>query len=177
MNTNISTGLVILNMGNGKGKTTSALGMLLRSYGDGLRVGVLRFDRRPGRIYGEAISCMRLDIPYHSFGNPRHGKRSSQEKHRTAALMSWLQAQDWISSAAYDVLLLDGMTEMFTQHWLDAEDTVNWLKRHKPSGMHLVITGQCAPEELIEYADLVTEMKEIKSPLQHDLNSQAGVVY
>jgi cob(I)alamin adenosyltransferase len=89
-----------------------------------------------------------------------------------------MDAQRWIKEKTYDMLLLDEMTYLFDYNWLDAEDTVAWLGRNKPPAMHLIITGRHAPEELIELADLVTEMKEVKHPFREQgLLAQVGIEY
>lgn len=165
-------GLTVLFIGDGKGKTTAALGMLLRAHGRGLKVGILQFSKTPRRIYGEALACMRLNIHYQSLGN-----KSKQEKSRKSALLAWMDVQRWIKEKTYDMLLLDEMTYLFDYNWLDAEDAA-WLGRNKPPAMHLIITGRRAPEELVELADLVTEMKEVKHPFREQgLLAQVGIEY
>mgnify|MGYP003877454491 CR=1 FL=1 len=171
-------GLTVLFIGDGKGKTTAALGMLLRAHGQGLKVGALQFSKTPRRIYGEALACMRLNIHYQSLGNNFTWDKSKREKSRRIALLAWMDAQRWIKEKTYDMLLLDEMTYLFDYNWLDAEDTAAWLGRNKPPATHLIITGRRAPEELIELADLVTEMKEVKHPFrERGLLAQVGIEY
>jgi cob(I)alamin adenosyltransferase len=171
-------GLTILLTGDGKGKTTAALGMLLRAHGQGMKVGALQFSKTPRQIYGEALACMRLNIHYQSLGSRFTWDKAKQEKSRKVALLAWLEAQNWIKEKQYDMLLLDEMTYLFDYNWLDAEDTAAWLGRNKPPATHLIITGRRAPEELIEFADLVTEMKEVKHPFREQgLLAQVGIEY
>jgi len=171
-------GLVIVNTGDGKGKSTAALGMVLRAYGHGMKVGVLQFSKTPRRIYGEALACMMLNIHYQSLGTVFTWDKSKQERSRKIALFAWMEVQNWIKDNTYDMLLLDEMTYLFQYKWLDAGETVNWLQRNKPSAMHLIITGRNAPEELIGLADLVTEMREIKHPYRDKgILAQIGIEY
>ena len=97
----------------------------------------------------------------------------SEQKARSA----WELAQVKISSGEYDVIALDEMTYSFHFGWLDINETVEWLKLNKPADLHLIITGRDAPPQLIEYADLVTEMREIKHPFTRGIKAQAGVEF
>jgi len=173
-----SRGLNIVFTGNGKGKTTAAMGVLLRACGHDLSVGVIRFIKSPEGVYGEATTALRLNIPFQSLGNGFVRQTSEQTEARQAAIHAWEEAQSWISSRHYDVLILDELTYLFHFKWLDVNECVAWIKQNKPAAMHLVMTGRQAPAELIEFADLVTEMREIKHPYrQQGLPAQAGVDY
>ena len=171
-------GLNIVFTGNGKGKTTAAMGVLLRASGHDLSVGVIRFIKSPGGVYGEATSAVRLNIPFESLGTGFVRQPSDQTEARQAAMTAWKEAQHWISSRHYDVLILDELTYLFHFKWLDVNEFVAWIKQNKPPTMHLVMTGRQAPAELIDFADLVTEMREIKHPFrQLGVPAQAGVDY
>jgi cob(I)alamin adenosyltransferase len=171
-------GLNIVFTGNGKGKTTAAMGTLLRAYGQGLSVGVIQFIKSPNRTYGEASTALQLDITFHSLGDGFVRKQSVQEESRVAAINAWKEAQRMISSQDYDLLVLDEITYLFQFKWLDIHEFITWIRQNKPSSMHLVMTGRYAPSELIEYADLVTEMQEIKHPFRDQgLQAQVGVDY
>jgi cob(I)alamin adenosyltransferase len=171
-------GLVVLFTGNGKGKTSAAMGILARSSGQGLRVGVIQFIKSPGLTYGEAITARQLHIPFQSMGDGFVLSHPECSPAREAAQAAWAEAQRWICDQTYDIIILDEITYLFAFHWLDVQETIAWLKTHKPPAMHLVMTGRNAPAELIDYADLVTEMQEIKHPFrQQGLPAQAGVDY
>lgn len=171
-------GLVVLFTGNGKGKTSAAMGILARSSGQDLRVGVIQFIKSPGRTYGEAVTARRLNVPFRSMGDGFVINQPDRPQAREAAQAAWAEAQRWIAGRAYDVLILDEITYLFSFHWLDAGEAVTWMKGHKPPAMHLVLTGRYAPPELVEYADLVTEMREIKHPFrQQGIPAQVGVDY
>jgi cob(I)alamin adenosyltransferase len=169
-------GLVIVFTGNGKGKTSAAMGILARASGHDLRVGVIQFIKSPDRTYGEANTAKRLNIPFKSMGDGFVFNRSDQTGAKEEAIKAWQAAQQSVSSQKFDVLILDEITYLFTFDWLDVNATIQWLKENKPLDMHLVITGRNAPQELIEYADLVTEMQEIKHPYREQkIPAQKGI--
>jgi cob(I)alamin adenosyltransferase len=171
-------GLNIVFTGNGKGKTTAAMGVLLRASGHSLSPAVIQFIKSPQRVSGEATTALKLNIPFRSFGNGFVRKPSDQEESRKAAICAWEEAQRMISSQAYDILILDEITYLFFFKWLDVNEFIAWIRQNKPSSMHLVMTGRYAPSELIDFADLVTEMKEIKHPFRDQgIPAQAGVDY
>ena len=171
-------GLNIVFTGNGKGKTTAAMGVALRASGHDLSVGVIRFLKSPEGVYGEAITALRLNIPFQTLGKGFVRKPADQTEDCQAAMNAWNEAQRWIGSRQYDVLILDEITYLFHFDWLGVNEFIAWVKQNKPSSMHLVMTGRQAPAELMDFADLVTEMREIKHPYrQQGLPAQAGVDY
>ena len=94
------------------------------------------------------------------------------------ARAGWERAQGYISERAFDVLVLDEFTYPLHYAWLDTLEVVEWLREHKPPDMHLVITGRYAPDALVEFADLVTEMKLIKHPFKEQgIRAQPGIEF
>ncbi len=93
------------------------------------------------------------------------------------ARAAWTLAQEKIASGAFDLIVLDEMTYTFHKGWLDVNKVIAWLKEHKPPELHLIITGRDAPAELIDFADLATEMREIKHPYTRGIKAQAGVEF
>jgi cob(I)alamin adenosyltransferase len=171
-------GLTIVFTGNGKGKTSAAMGIMARAAGRDFKVGIIQFIKSPDRSYGEAITAQKLGFPFQSLGDGFVRTKSNPQKSRSEALAAWKEAQRWISSQDYDVLILDEIHYLFHFKWLDVNETIAWLKANKPATMHLVMTGRYAPPELIDYADLVTEMQEIKHPFrQQGIPAQAGIDY
>jgi cob(I)alamin adenosyltransferase len=171
-------GLNIVYTGNGKGKTTAAMGILLRAYGQGQSVGVIQFIKSPNRTYGEAAAALKLNIPFRSLGDGFIWQQSDQVESQHAAMNAWEEAQKWIVNQNFDLLILDEISYLFFFKWLDVNDAIGWIKQNKPPALHLVMTGRYAPPELIAFADLVTEMQEIKHPF-HDqgISAQAGLDY
>lgn len=171
-------GLIILFTGNGKGKTTAAMGQLLRAWGHGLKVGVLQFIKRPQSNYGEALAAAKMGIPFFSLGDGFTWDSKDISKSKQLALEAWTKAQEWILEGGFDLLLLDEMTYLFHYKWLDVNSIIRWIKEHKPSQMHIIISGRYAPNELCEAADLVTEMLEVKHPYHtSNLAAQKGIEY
>jgi cob(I)alamin adenosyltransferase len=174
---NSSKGLVVVFTGNGKGKTSAAMGILTRANGWDMRVGVIQFIKSGERQYGEAQTAAQLGIPFQSMGDGFVFNRKDQTQSRQAALEAWQKTQEWILSEDFDVLILDEITYLFTYEWLNINEVIQWLQKNKPESMHIVMTGRNAPEALINYADLATEMKEIKHPYKEGVPAQKGVDY
>jgi cob(I)alamin adenosyltransferase len=171
-------GLVVVFTGNGKGKTSAAMGIMVRASGHGLRVSVIQFIKSPDRVYGEAQTAKRLNIPFLSMGDGFVFNRINSPEARDAALHAWDEARAQVIGGRYDVIILDEITYLFKYNWLDVTQTMEWLKKNKPESLHLILTGRDAPKELVDYADMVTEMREIKHPFhEQNLPAQQGVDY
>ena len=171
-------GLVIVNTGNGKGKTTAALGMLLRSWGRGMQVCAIQFIKNEGARFGEHLAAKKLGIELVSTGDGFTWLSKDLDHSAELAQHGWKIAQERIASDKYDLILLDEITHCFTYGWLKFSDVREWLDKNKPSRLHLVFTGRNASDDLIAYADLVTEMTLIKHPYQDcGLKAQPGVEF
>jgi cob(I)alamin adenosyltransferase len=168
-------GLVIVNTGNGKGKTTAALGLAMRAWGRDMRVCVIQFIKGADRT-GEALAARRMGIEWHVTGSGFTWTGDKAEQKRLA-VAAWADAQEKIAGGAYHVIALDEFTYAFEFGWLEPADVIAWLRVHKPPLLHLVITGRGAPQELIDYADLVTEMVEVKHPYRNGIPGQPGIEY
>lgn len=176
-------GLVIVYTGDGKGKTTAALGMALRAVGHGMHVLMIQFIKGSHR-YGETMAAKYLpglDIRSLGKGFIFSGLSVNElEKHRAAVTEAWETAKDAAFSGRYDMLILDelnyvvGNAELRTL--LSVEELLEFLKK-KPAGLHVIITGRNAPDELIEAADLVTEMKEVKHPFRLGIKATKGIEF
>ena len=170
-------GLVIINTGHGKGKTTAALGQTVRAAGQGLKVCIIQFIKGQTKT-GEALafaSGFPGQVELHIVGT---GFTWQQDKETVteAALAGWALAQEKIASNAYDLIVLDELTYLISLGIL-AEAEVIALLRARPQRLHLVITGRDASQGLIEYADLVTEMHAIKHPFQKGIKAQKGIEF
>lgn len=174
--THLKKGLVIVYTGNGKGKTTASMGALIRAAGQGLKTGVIQFIKSPKRVYGESIIANKLEIPFESTGDGFTFEQETNEGAKILAQAAWDKAKTWISSGNFDLVILDEITYTMNYGWNKAEDIVSWLKANKPADLHIIMTGRNAPEELIEYADLVSEMREIKHPFRlQKIPAQKGI--
>ena len=168
-------GLVIVNTGEGKGKTTAALGVIFRAWGRDMRVRMFQFIKNTSARFGEHRAAGKLDILIEALGDGC--TRGSKDMDRTTALAleQWRRCKEAILNGGEDIIVLDEFTYPMHYGWIPVADVIDTLKR-RPDPMHVVITGRYAPKELIEYADLVTEMKSIKHPY-HDqgVKAQLGI--
>jgi cob(I)alamin adenosyltransferase len=171
------TGLVIVNTGDGKGKTTAALGTVLRAWGRGMRVCVIQFIKSETGNWGEIKAARNLEIEWHAMGDGFTWLSKDIDETAERARRAWALAQEKIVSGAYDLVVLDEMTYAFHNGWVDLDAAIAWLREHKPPELHLIITGRAAPEPLIEFADLVTEMREVKHPYSRGIKAQPGIEF
>ena len=174
----INKGLVIVYTGNGKGKTSAALGIAMRSWGRDYNVGLIQFIKHKTARPGEIRAAKKMGIDVLKTGDGWTWTSKDMDRTIALGLEAWEMAKARILEATDNVLILDEFTYPLHYGWLDTNEVISWIKENKPEMLHLVITGRYAPEELIEFADLVTEMKEIKHPYRdHGIRSQKGVDY
>lgn len=174
-------GLVIVNTGSGKGKTTAALGMALRAAGHDLKVLILQFIKVPRRT-GESKIAERLKplIEIKQLGEGfigfKNGKPSPTGRQRDNAVKSFKYASDKINSNRYDMIILDEINNLVDYGLLDEQDVVNLIK-NKPEKLCVVLTGRNACSKLINIADTVTEMKDIKHAFRAGIRARKGIEY
>lgn len=172
----INKGLVIVNTGNGKGKTTAALGILTRAWGRGMRVCMLQFIKSKNNNFGETRAARKMGVEIIPLGDGFTWLSHDLEKDKRLAQECWALCKEKILSGNYDIVILDEMTYALTYNWLDIDDVLETL-RQRPPMEHVIITGRHAPEKLIEFADLVTEMREIKHPHSQGVRAQKGIEF
>ena len=174
----IKKGLVIVNTGNGKGKTTAALGLIFRAWGRGMRVCLIQFIKNEEAKFGEHKAAKKLEIEIISCGDGFTWLSKDLDESASLARHGWEVAQQKIASGNYDLIVLDEITYCFKFGWLNFVEVRQWLEAHKPPMLHLVMTGRGASDELIAYADLVTEMQLIKHPFNDQgIRAQAGIEF
>ena len=173
-------GLVIVNTGDGKGKTTAALGTALRAVGYGWHVLILQFIKGTWK-YGEMEAIKRLEPEVELV---RMGKgfykilndNLPEEVHKEAAREALAFAREQMHSGKYDLIILDEINVALQTGLLDVKDVLTLLE-DRPAGLHLILTGRGAPPEIVERADMVTEMREVKHPYQQGIKAQRGIDY
>ena len=170
-------GLVIVNTGYGKGKTTAALGILLRAWGREMRIGGIQFFKREAASSGEIKAARRMGIELTPVGDGFTWTSRDMDETQAKALHGWEAAKQKIRGGLYDIFLMDEFTYVLHFGWLDTREVITWLRENKPPALHLIITGRDAPPELIDYADLVTEMKSIKHPYDQGITAQPGIEF
>ena len=168
-------GLVIVNTGDGKGKTTAALGMLLRAWGHGMRVAAVQFIKNENTRFGEHHALEKIGIEVVRAGRGFTWTSTDHDVDAGKARHGWEEASTMILSGDYDVLVLDEFTYALRYGWIKVDDVIETLQRRPPM-MHVVLTGRSAPPELVEFADLVTDMTPVKHPYsEQGVTAQKGV--
>ena len=185
----LTQGLVQVYTGPGKGKTTAALGLALRAVGHGLRVCFVQF-MKSDRSTGERAAAARLhpELEIHVFSAPHWGDRSQASKDtpwwnlppsdedKKQAGEGLLFAQRALSGGEYDIVVLDEIFAALKFELVSLDDVLG-LIRAKPPAVELVLTGRDAPAEVIESADLVTEMNAVKHPYERGVPARKGIEY
>lgn len=173
----VSKGLVIINTGKGKGKSTAGFGMMLRAWGHGMNTMAVQFIKSEKSRYGEQMAAEKLDIEVIPSGRGFTWTSKDLSEDEAKAKHGWEIAKEKINSGDYGLILLDEITYPVSFGWIDVREVVEVL-RNKPAMLHVVLTGRDAEPELIEVADLVTEMKEIKHPYaDQGIPAQKGVEF
>jgi cob(I)alamin adenosyltransferase len=171
-------GLLMVHTGAGKGKTTAALGLAFRALGQGLKVGIVQFIK--GAIpTGEAALVRRLNLPIemHTMGDGFTWNTQDREQDIASARKAWERAVALLRDESFDLIILDELNVVLHYDYLPLAEVLEEL-RNKRAMLHVVVTGRNAKPELIETADLVTEMKLVKHPYREQgIKPQKGIEY
>lgn len=172
-------GLIIVHTGNGKGKTTAAMGMALRAGGHNFKTLMIQFIKGTWH-YGELDAVKKL-YPYFEIapmgkGFVRFGKEKPNHEHILTVIEAWNFSKKKIELDEFDMIILDEINYVLDYNFLPVEDVLKTLKS-KPDRLHLVLTGRNAHPMILEMADLVTEMKEVKHPFQKGIKAQKGIEF
>lgn len=172
-------GLLMVNTGDGKGKTTAALGLLFRAAGRGMNCVLIQFMKSKNDRYGEHEACETLGIEVHTMGDGFTWDTNNPEQDIKTSEETWALCVEKMRSEEYDLLVFDELVYVLDYKFLDLQKVLDEIKavRAKQPHLHIVVTGRNAPPELIEAADLVTEMKEIKHPFQVGIYAQQGIEF
>jgi len=173
----LERGIVQVYTGNGKGKTSAAFGLALRAIGRGLKVYVIQFIKG-GFDYGELYIVDKLpNLTLKAFGRGRFVTEKPPEKEDTELGEKALAlAEEVVKSEEYDIVILDEINVALNLKLIKIERVLE-LIRNKPKHVELILTGRYAPDEIIEAADLVTEMKEVKHPYNKGFQARKGIEY
>jgi cob(I)alamin adenosyltransferase len=172
-------GLLIVNTGPGKGKTSAALGMVFRHIAHGMPVGVVQFIKSPTWETGEAILLSRFSdlVSLHIMGEGFTWETQDRARDIAAAESAWERAQQLVLDDRHKLVLLDELNIVLRYGYLAVDNVVSFLRTQKPPSKHVIVTGRNAPPSLVEAADLVTEMALIKHPFQQGIRAQKGIEY
>ena len=170
-------GLVIVHTGNGKGKSSSAFGMVLRCIGHEIPCAVVQFikgtwDTGERRFFTSGITDL---CQFHTMGEGFTWETQDRQRDIAAARKAWEKAKDLIRDPEIQLVLLDEINIAVRYDYLEIDEIIEFLKTEKPPLTHVVLTGRNAKPELIEMADLVTEMTLVKHPFQDGIKAQPGV--
>jgi cob(I)alamin adenosyltransferase len=167
-------GLLIINTGDGKGKSTAAFGLALRAHGRGKAVKIFQFMKVPSARFGEHRMFEQLGIPIEGLGDGFSWKSQDLERSAQLARDGWEKAKAAIMSGEYFMVTLDEITYPLIYNWLPLDDVLTTL-RARPVDVHVVLTGRRCPPELIELADTVTEMTLVKHAFTAGIPAQRGI--
>ena len=167
-------GLLIINTGDGKGKSTAAFGLALRAHGRGKAVKIFQFMKVPSARFGEHRWVVQIGFPIVGLGDGFSWKSQDLERSAQLARDGWARAAAAFASGEHFLVVLDEITYPLIYGWLPLEDVLRVL-RDRPREVHVVLTGRRAPPELVALADTVTEMQMVKHAFQAGIPAQRGI--
>ena len=175
---NLQKGLIIINTGDGKGKTTAALGMVLRSLGHGYKVAIVQFIKGAWEPAEKKVFEMwQEQLVFQALGEGFTWETQDRDRDIAKAQAAWAVGLSYIKNPEYKLVLLDEINIALKLGYLDVATVIDGLKE-KPADSHVILTGRGAPPELIEVADLVTRMELVKHPFREQgVKAQAGIEF
>ena len=173
----IEKGLIIVHTGKGKGKSTAAFGMVFRCIGHGMKAGVVQFVKGAWAT-GERTVLEKFPelVTIRAMGEGFTWETQDRERDIAHARAGWEEAKRMIADPQYKLVLLDELNIVLRYDYLPTEEIIAAL-RDKPADKHVIVTGRNAKDELIEIADLVTEMEQIKHPFRSGVKAQKGIEF
>jgi cob(I)alamin adenosyltransferase len=173
----VEKGLLIVHTGKGKGKSTAAFGMVLRCVGHGMRSGVVQFVKGAWNTGERAVLERFPDlVTIKAMGEGFTWETQDRERDIAHARAGWEAAKTMIADPSYRMVLLDELNIVLRYDYLPLDEVLRALK-DRPADKHVVVTGRNAREEMIEAADLVTEMEQVKHPFRSGVKAQAGIEF
>jgi cob(I)alamin adenosyltransferase len=168
--------LFIVYTGDGKGKSSSAFGVMLRAVARGWNVKVIQFIKSEKWQTGEKKMAVELGVEWVTGGDGFTWESDDMEATAEAARNAWEHAKEAIGSGAYQLVILDEATYPVTFGWIDVDDVAETITE-RPTGVNVIITGRDAHEELVDLADTVTEMRKIKHAFDSGIQAKKGLDY
>ena len=167
-------GLLIVNTGDGKGKSTAAFGLAIRAHGRGKPVNIFQFMKVPTARFGEHRTFEKLGLPIEGLGDGFSWKSKDLERSAQIARDGWQKARAALLSGEHFLVVLDEVTYPLVYGWIALEEVLQAL-RERPAHVHVVLTGRRCPQEIIDMADTVTEMTLIKHAFDQGIPAQRGI--
>ena len=170
-------GLVMVHTGKGKGKSTAAFGMVFRALGNGMKVGVVQFVKGKWQT-GERVILEKLgdQVTMTAMGDGFTWETQDRQRDIAAARAAWERAKEMIMDDEHDMVLCDELNIVLRYDYLPVSEIIEVLE-NKPPMKHVIITGRNAKEELMEVADLVTDMTMVKHPFRAGVKAQVGIEF
>ncbi len=170
-------GLIVVHTGKGKGKTTAAMGLVMRCIGHGFRVGIVQFVKGVWET-GEREVLRRFPdlVTVKAMGEGFTWETQDRERDVAAAQRAWEAGKAMMADPSYKLVLLDELNIVLRYDYLPLDEVIETL-RNKPRDLHVVVTGRNAKDELIDIADLVTDMTQVKHPFRSGVKAQAGIEF
>jgi cob(I)alamin adenosyltransferase len=174
----IEKGLLIVHTGKGKGKSTAAFGMVFRALGHGLPVAVVQFVKGKWQT-GERAALAKFGdlVTVNTMGEGFTWETQDRQRDLAAARAAWERAMAIVKAGDRKLVLLDELNIVLRYGYLPTDEVVAFLRDEKPADVHVIVTGRNAPAELIEAADLVTEMEMVKHPFRAGVKAQTGIEF
>jgi cob(I)alamin adenosyltransferase len=166
--------LVVVNTGDGKGKTTAAMGTLLRAVARGWRVCVIQFIKSGRWKAGEEVIARRLGVEWWTLGDGFSWESADLDRSAALARSAWEAAKATIASGAFDLVVLDEITYPMNWDWIPTAEVVAVI-RNRPVHVNVVATGRDAPPALVEVADTVTEMRKVRHAYDRGIRARRGI--
>ncbi len=168
--------LVLVNTGNGKGKTTAALGVVLRAVAQDWKVAVVQFLKSGDWKVGEETAARRLGVDWWAIGEGFSWESDDLDQDQETARRAWAKAKEVITSGDYRLVMLDEITYPMNWGWISTDEVVETI-RTRPIRTSVICTGRDAPQALIDVADTATEMREVKHAYAQGIAAKKGIDY
>ncbi len=173
----VEKGLTIVHTGKGKGKSTAAFGMVFRAIGNGMKVGVVQFVKgKWGTGERKVLEAFPDQVTLATMGEGFTWETQDRQRDIAAARQAWEKAKDMILDDTHDMVLCVELNIVLRYDYLPVDEIIEVLKQ-KPEMKHVIITGRNAKDELVEFADLVTEMEMVKHPFRSGVKAQVGIEF
>ncbi len=168
--------IVLINTGDGKGKSSSAFGVMGRAWARGWTVGVVQFVKGGKWKIGEKKLAEHLDIEWHTLGDGFTWESTDMDETIAKGRHAWEVANEKLASGDYDLLILDELTYTMKYEWVEVAEVVAGIENRNPK-TNVMITGRGAPQELIDVADTVTEMVKVKHAYDQGIKAMKGIEF
>lgn len=167
-------GVLIVNTGNGKGKSSAAFGVAIRALGHGMKVAIVQFIKGRDTTGEEAFFRTLPDVPFHVTGDGFTWDTQNRAQDEATARKGWALALELLQDPGIDLVVLDELNIVLKYGYLPLQEVLEALQQRPPL-QHVIVTGRGAPQELIDIADTVTEMREVKHAFRAGVRAQPGV--